>query len=487
MRKNKIGLLALIALAVLFFSCESTDNLVDNDPAVGRGISAWNNRGPSAATAYWDEIADASKKKKWLNYVTLYEAGVQALDSTDSIKASNEAKLLQATNTAVNKFSALDSMLQLPADVKEKGATISAARIDKLLASERLSEAKKLNKSAVAIYGLNDALTQAGKEIEIVDTIVSKKKALQEQAKKAGEKETFDEKVAAYDAVIAKYPTVESEVNSLVKQSTVAESDGVVASVKSFKKVRQDIVILRSGVFRDEAYAYMDRLGEEFARQPDEGSGTGKNGAFTVYDTRNHYQSIAKNMEDIFSQLEAFAAKYPKDVSPDMVAEAKSFKDDLNSKIAQINKEIAIKEEIESRGKTVMPLMIGLFNADPKSSASGKKSRPAKFSATKQSKNEYWWGMVSIPKGTMNDLVITLKDNRTLRVFNQNTHSGKDIEKKNLQDLVSKQNKVGNSWPVLNAGAQLTSDKYFFEIQKGKTDNYSGEVVVYNSFVVRSR
>ena len=71
MRKNKIGLLALIALAVLFFSCESTDNLVDNDPAVGRGISAWNNRGPSAATAYWDEIADASKKKKWLNYVTL--------------------------------------------------------------------------------------------------------------------------------------------------------------------------------------------------------------------------------------------------------------------------------------------------------------------------------------------------------------------------------------------------------------------------------
>ncbi len=487
MKKSKIGLFALMAFVVLVFSCESTDNLVDSDPAVGRGISAWNNRGPSSATAYWDEIADAAKKKKWLNYVSVYDAGLAALDSTDSIKSTNEARLLQAVNTAVNKFSSLDSNLQLPADVKEKGANVTAVRIDKLLAAERLSEARKLNKSAVAIYGLNDALASAGKEVELVDSIASKKASLQSQAEKAGAKETFDEKVAAYDAVIAKYPSVESEVNTLVKQSSVADTSGVASSVRSFKKLRQDIVILRAGVFRDEAYAYRDRLGEEFARQPEEGSGTGKKGEFTVYDTRNHYQSIAKNMDDIYAELEVFASKYPKDVSPDMVAEAKSFKDDLNARIAQINKEIAVKEEIESRGKTVMPLMIGLFNSDPRSSASERKSRPAKFSSAKQTKNEYWWGMVSIPRGTMNDIVITLKDNRTVRVFNQNTYSGRDIEKKKIQDLVSKQNKVGNSWPVLNAGAQLTSDKYFFEIQKGKTDSYSGEVVVYNSFVVKSR
>ena len=131
--------------------------------------------------------------------------------------------------------------------------------------------------------------------------------------------------------------------------------------------------------------------------------------------------------------------------------------------------------------------MIGLFNPAPGSTKASQKSRPAKFSAAKQSDSEYWWGMVSIKKGEMNDLVITMKDNRNIRVFNQNTHSGKDIEKKGLKDLVSKANKVGNSWPVLNAAKALGSDKYFFEVQKGKTDSYSGEVVVYSSFNTRSR
>ena len=145
------------------------------------------------------------------------------------------------------------------------------------------------------------------------------------------------------------------------------------------------------------------------------------------------------------------------------------------------------KKEIESRGKTVMPLMIGLFNPAPGSTKESQKSRPAKFSAKGQKGSEYWWGMVSIPKGQMNDLVITLKDNRTVRVFNENTKSGKLIEKNNIQDLVSRSSRVGNSWPVLNAGSQLKGSNYFFEIQKGKTDSYSGEVVVYSSFIVRMR
>ena len=131
--------------------------------------------------------------------------------------------------------------------------------------------------------------------------------------------------------------------------------------------------------------------------------------------------------------------------------------------------------------------MIGLFNPAPGSTAESKKSRPAKFSATKQKKAEYWWGMVSIPKGEMNDLVITLKDNRNVRVFNENTKSGKLIEKNNLKDLVSRSSRVGNSWPVLNAGSQLKGSNYFFEIDKGKTEDYSGEVVVYSSFITRMR
>lgn len=95
--------------------------------------------------------------------------------------------------------------------------------------------------------------------------------------------------------------------------------------------------------------------------------------------------------------------------------------------------------------------------------------------------------MVSIPKGQMNDLVVTLKDNRTVRVFAENTKSGRLIEKNNMKDLVNRSYKVGNSWPVLNAGSTLTTNKYFFEIQKGKTPDYEGEVVVYSSFIVRMR
>lgn len=485
MKISKVSAVVLAAVTLLLASCASS-KLSDTDPNVKAGVSAWNFRGPEAATAYWSDIEDSAKKKKWLNYVTLYNAGVEALDSTESIKASNEPKLLAACNTALNKFGALDPALKIPASDRDRGADLCAARIDKLLAAERVSEAKKMYKSASEIFGLNSDLTDAGKEVAVADALYTKKANLLNQAKKAGEKENFDEKIAAYDAVIAKYPAVEAEATALVEESPVAETAGVVASIKAFKKVRQDIVIQRSAAFREEAYSYKDRMGEEFARQPEEGTGTGKNGAFTVYDIKKHYESIGQNMDAIYAELEEFQSKYRKDVSKDVLVDAKAQKDDLNAKIAQINKEIAVKEEIESRGKTVMPLMIGLFNSE-KSAGANQKSRPAKFSATNQTKDEYWWGMVSIPAGKMNDLVITLKDNRTVRVFAQNTKSGKLIEKNNMKDLVSRANKVGNSWPVLNAGAQLSGTNYYFEVQKGKTDSYSGEVVVYDSFVVRSR
>jgi len=95
--------------------------------------------------------------------------------------------------------------------------------------------------------------------------------------------------------------------------------------------------------------------------------------------------------------------------------------------------------------------------------------------------------MVSIPKGTMNDLVITVNDSRAVRIFAYNTKSGKLVDSKKVVDLVNRGYRVGNSWPVVNAGSQLVSDKYFFEIQQGKTAEYSGEVVVYSSFITRMR
>ncbi len=485
---KKIGIILSAALAALLaVSCASTGGGTADEKAIASGVNAWNTREPAAATNYWKDISDAKLNKQYLDYVTLYDEGVAALDSTDSMKASQETKLRAAANTALTNFSKLDAQLKLPADVCEKGANITAERVAKLLAAENISQAKTMHASAVKVYGSNDALANAGKQLEVVSLISGKKSALASQAEKAKAVADFDGQVAALSAALDAYTAAENESNAAAAKAGVKDSAGVAAGIRSLKKARQDVGIYREGLFRDKAYEYKDKMGEEFAREMAEGTGTGKNGAFTVYDIRDHYKSVQTNMNTIYDELVAFSSKYPGDVDPAIIDEANSQKKDLEAKIRQINNEIAVKEEIESRGKTVMPLMIGLFNPAPGSTAESKKSRPAKFSASKVKKDEYWWGMVSIPRGQMNDLVITLKDNRTVRVFNENTKSGKQIEKKGLKDLVSRANKVGNSWPVMNAGSQLKSDKYFFEIQKGKTDSYSGEVVVYSSFITRSR
>lgn len=488
---KKCGIIVSAILAVLLASCASS-GVDKEDVAIANGIKAWNTREPAAATAYWNEISDSAKKTKYLNYVTMYNSGVEALNSTDSMKASQETKLLGACNTALDKFSALDPALKLPADVCEKGANLTAARIEVLLVSGKTTAAKKMHSTAVQVYGENAALAKAGKEIDVVSAVLNKKAALAAQGDKALAIENFDEKIAALDAALSSYTSGEGELNSTAKKAGVDSEKCVTSNIAAVRKDRQNLSIKRDGIIRDKAYEYKDQIGEEFARQPAEGSGTGKNGAFTSYDIRDHYNSVKKNIDVKYQELLAFAEKYPKEIGPDVLADVKAQIDDLNAKIAQINKEIAVAEEIASRGKTVMPLMIGLFNPDPKSTADSKKSRPAKFSGANPKKADYWWGMVSIPKGQMNDLVITVKDNRTVRVFNENTKSGKNIAKdeksKGLQDLVNRANKVGNSWPVMNVGSQLKGSNYFFEISNAASGkDYSGEVVVYSSFITRSR
>jgi hypothetical protein len=230
-------------------------------------------------------------------------------------------------------------------------------------------------------------------------------------------------------------------------------------------------------------YDYKNRIGEEFARVPEKG----KTGDLTLEEMLKHQESVKANVNAVYQEMEAFAGRYPDVIGQDILADITAQKKDLDDKIAQVNREIRTAREIASRGKVAMPIMIGLFNPQPGTTAESKKSRPAQFSAKNAKKAEYWWGMVSIPRHEMNDLVITLKDNRTVRVFAENTKSGTLITKNKLPDLVNRTYKIGNSWPVLNAGSQLASDKYFFEVQPGKTPDYEGEVVVYSSFIVRMR
>ena len=164
MKKIKSLFAAIAAVSMMMISCVSTGG-DGQDPAITKGVNAWNNREPAAATAYWTDIKDAETQKKYLSYVTAYEAGVAALDSTDSIKSTNESKLLSATRKALNNFATLDPALKLPEDVKEKGAVLTAARINKLVESNSLADARSMQKTAVAVYGEHPNLKASGKEV----------------------------------------------------------------------------------------------------------------------------------------------------------------------------------------------------------------------------------------------------------------------------------------------------------------------------------
>jgi hypothetical protein len=58
------------------------------------------------------------------------------------------------------------------------------------------------------------------------------------------------------------------------------------------------------------------------------------------------------------------------------------------------------------------------------------------------------------------------------------------IERKGLKDLVNRGNKVGNSWPVLNAGE--APEAVVPRGPRGKAEPI-GEAVVYSSFIARMR
>ena len=472
---------ACAAAAIVFTACATKSGGSADDKAIADGVKAWNKKEPEAARNFWAEIQDAKTKAKYENYLDLYNAGHAALEKTDSDKS--ESKLLADCNTALDKFKALDSALELPPDDCDKGASVTAARISPLLAAGSVTTAKNLHDSAVKVYGDSDELKAAQKEIDVVSAILDKKASCATEANKARAIDSFDEKMVAMDKALAAYTSAEKALNTQASNAGVAANKGVKTNLSALKQDKQHLEVERETAVREKAYEFKDKIGEEFARSPEKG----QKGEMTIDEILAHYNSVKANIDKIYDEFSAFATKYPEDVDKEILNDINSQKRDLEQKIAQIKAEIARREEIASRGKTVMPLMIGLFNADPRSTKGNEKSRPAKFSASNQKKEEYWWGMVDIPRGKMNDLVITLKDNRPVRVFNENTRSGSLIEKNNLQDLVNRGSKVGNSWPVLNAGKQLTSNKYFFEIGEGKSKEYSGEVVVYSSFITRSR
>lgn len=475
--------LALAAFALLSCATPGGGTGTPDERAMERGVEAWNKKGPEAARGHWSEIKDAKAKKRYLGYIESFDQGEETISSALESSKQDEPSLLAASERALTSFSSLDERLVLPQAVRKDGLTLTEGRVKALLASGKSEKALDMAKKAERHYGQSDRLTALTKEADIAASSRKRAALARANAETAKGSEDFDKKISGFEQALAAYAKAEESLASDAKAAGIESSDGIVAERKNLKRERQDLEVERDAALRDRVYFFKDRIGEEFARVPEKG----KEGSMSLEELLAHQETVKASIDFVHKEMTTFAKRYPESIDRELLDEVDGQKRDLELKIAQINNEIKTAKEIASRGKVVMPVMIGLFNPAPSSGDEGKKSRPAAFASKKAKKEEYWWGMVSIPRGEMNDLVITMRDSRTVRVFGENTKSGKLIEKNKMTDLVNRTYKVGNSWPVLNAGGQLPSNKYFFEIQPGKTQDYEGEAVVYSSFIMRMR
>ena len=446
-------------------------------------MAAWNESAPPAAKPYWSAIKEAAVRDRYLSYVDAYDTGVKALDEAAALKPGDEARLLAAYEKARTAFDGLPEELPVPSQTRARASSLAEGRMRALITANKLTAARDLGKTAVADFGESQAISSMLAEIDVI--LASRKREADADAvlQKARAIEAFDERIVAQESAVSAYARGEALLADDAGKAGVAKNPGAASEASRLRRKRQDAAVERDKLLRDRAYSFKDRIGEEFARVP-EGKAVG---TLTLEEVLAHQESVQAGVDAVYREMKEFAARYPRALDQELISDVEDQKKDLDAKIAQINSEIRTAREIASRGRIVLPVMIGLFNPQPGSAEDAKKSRPATFGATGARKAEYWWGMVSIPRGTMNDLVVTVSDGRPVRVFGENTRSGSLVGKNGIKDLVNRGYKVGNSWPVLNAGSQLPGDKYFFEVQEGRTPDYTGEVVVYSSFIMRMR
>ena len=481
------------AAVILLASCgtfSSSTKATRDEEAIAQGTTAWNQKGPAAAKPYWEEIQDQTVLTTYRGYLQSFDAGSEYLAEAASAAAKNEAQALASYEKARELLAGLPEDLELPVETRASGMAIAEGRMRSLITADDFTGALELGEAAVGTFGPSRAIEGMNAEVDVVSASRRREAAADDARIRARQAAEFDDKIVKLEAAARAYADAGAQLAEDAAEARVSESSSVNREASRLRRKRQDLAVEREKILRQRAYAYKDRIGEEFARVP----ARDKVGNMTLEELLEHQESVKAGVEAAYEELTQFAARYPEVADPDFTEEVEEQKKILDEKIAQVNDEIRIAQEnarrareIASRGKVVMPVMIGLFNPEPGGGAESKRSRPAVFQSRGVQGDEYWWGMISIPSGTMNDLVITVSDSREVRVFGENTKSGRLIKRQNMKDLVNRGYRVGSSWPVLNAGAQLPTDKYFFEIQQGKTPAYEGEVVVYDSFVVRMR
>ncbi len=482
MNKQLRTVVILLGAAILAFSCR-TINFADetDENIIARGTEAWNGQSPETARFYWVNIKDAANQKKYVGYIDSYVNTAKETNALSAEPPQAEAAYLSAYRRLHTVYSGFPKTLKTPAAVSRKMSAMAAGRGRALLDTNNVSGAQTLLKSAEETYGATAEVSALLAEADVLLGATRTEAAANTQVERARANEDFDEKIAGYERAITAVANGEKAFGENTLKIGKENTPVFMTTATRLKNKRQAIQLEMERALRERQYSFKDRIGEEFARQPEGGT----LGTMTLEQILAHQESIKANIDIAYAEMRAFSAKYPTVIDRAMLREVELQKQDLEARITQINTEIRTARDIASRGKTAIPIMIGLFNPVPGGTREDQKSRPARMRGSIRDANDYWWGMVSIPSGTMNDLVITMDDERPVRVFAENTRSGARAGQ--LPDLVNRGYKVGNSWPVLNAGNQLPSSMYFVEIQKGRKQDYSGEAVIYSSFISRMR
>jgi hypothetical protein len=229
---------------------------------------------------------------------------------------------------------------------------------------------------------------------------------------------------------------------------------------------------LRKALLKESLVSFPDRMSEVFARSPSSSQGISDKELLAF--NAETADLISRGLSD----FEATVSEYPELLDSATIDRFRDAARALSARFARI--EAAI-QAVKDRGKPVIPIIIGIFNPEPDDP---QRSRPATFSGNSASGSEWWWGIADIPKGIAQDLVVTMSDSRPVRVYSAGLASS---GKRPVSDLVNPLFKVGNSWPVLNAGARLNNGVFHIEVGPGRSELYSGEAVVYKSFMMRTR
>jgi hypothetical protein len=474
---------ALFFMLLFMVSCATfkTTKKTKEEIILDKGISAWNRQGPEAALHYWSSLKNKEQQKTYMSFVDQYKKATKDLDDIVSSPPKKESQYLSAYNSLHKTYASLPATLKIPKPTAKKMSVMASGRTRALLDKYKIDMAREIITQAAELYGESKHTAHLLTEVEILTDSKKKENEINSNLQKIRSTENFYEKIEGYERSIISIRKNREELKKRADDEDLEKSKAISHADSGLQKKSQRVRLEMERTLRERQYSFKDRIGEEFARVPE----GGKLGSMTLKETLAFQKEIKSNVEAAYKEMEAFNRRYPAVIDSKMLKQVEKQKKVLDQKIAQVEKEIRTAADIASRGRPVFPLMIGLFNPERGGKKGDKKSRPAFLRGTIKTNPHYWWGMVSIPKNKLNDLVITMKDNRPIRVFGENTKSGRRI--KNLNDLVNRSYKTGNSWPVLNAGNQLTSGKYYVVVPKGTKPTYEGEAVIYSSFITRVR